>query len=476
MTTLASSYPHASIDDRSLFGHPRGLAYLAFTEMWERFSYYGMSSLVVLFMVQQLLLPGHVENVAGMASMRVGLEDIFGPLSPQALASQLFGLYGGLVYLTPILGGLIADRWLGAKRTVVTGVLLMTAGHFAMVFEQSFLIALLLLVLGSGCLKGNIAAQVRHLYTSDEESRATQGYVIFSTGINVGATLGPLVCGLLAQIFGWHVGFGAAGVLMLAACAVYLSGHKYLPDEKQGEASRIIHAPLTSEEWRVVITLAVVMALTIFPAFGYLQNSNVGMVWIAQNVDLATSLGGIPVAWFVSVDAFASILIAPILIALWRAQARRGTEPGDLSKIGIGAMLVALSQAMVAFAAFSSGDGKAGIALPVIAYFTTGVAWMWFWPVMLALVSRNAPKKIHAMMMGCAYLVIFVASLTAGFLGTFYEKMAPLEYWLMSAAIPATGAVLILMFGPALTRALTQVAQPESVTPPTKSQAASNQV
>lgn len=463
MASFALPDQQAPSDDRSFFGHPRGLAYLAFTELWERFSYYGMSSLVVLFMVQELLLPEHIENVAGMAAVRGELENMFGPLSPQALASQLFGLYGGLVYLTPILGGLIADRWLGAKKTVVIGVLLMTAGHFAMVFEQSFLFALLLLILGSGCLKGNIAAQVRHLYASDDASRATGGYVVFSTGINIGATAGPLVCGLLAQLYGWHVGFGAAGVLMLVACAVYLAGQKYLPDEKPRLGTRISNAPLTADERRIVILLVMVMALTIFPAFGYLQNSNVGMVWIAEHVDLATPLGSLPVAWFVSIDAFASIFIAPVLIFLWRAQAKRGTEPEDLGKIGIGALLVALSQAMLAFAAYTSGDGKAGIVWPIIAYFATGVAWMWFWPVMLALVSRHAPKKVHAMMMGCAYLVIFAASLTAGYLGSLYEKMAPTQFWLMSAAIPATGALLIFLFGSALTGALARPARSDPI-------------
>jgi len=463
MASILLQSPKAVIDDRSFFGHPRGLAYLAFTEMWERFSYYGMSSLVVLFMVQELLLPGHIENVVGMASVRGALENLFGPLSPQALASQLFGLYGGLVYLTPILGGLIADRWLGAKRTVVIGVLLMTAGHFAMVFEQSFLLALLLLILGSGCLKGNIAAQVRHLYGSTDESRATHGYVVFSTGINIGATAGPLACGLLAQIFGWHIGFGTAGVLMLVACGVYLAGQKYLPDEKPRGGMRLLNAPLTTDERRVVILLVMVMTLTVFPAFGYLQNSNVGMVWIAEHVDLATSLGHVPVAWFVSIDAFASIFIAPVLIAFWRAQAKREAEPEDLSKIGIGAGLVALSQAMLACAAYISGDGKVEIGLPIIAYFSTGIAWMWFWPVMLALVSRNAPKQIHAMMMGCAYLVVFVSSLSVGLLGSLYEKMTPTQFWLMSAAVPAIGALLIALFGPALTRSLAGPARSEPI-------------
>ena len=179
--------------ERAFLGHPKGLAYLAFTEAWERFSYYGMTALVVLYMVQQLLLPGHVENVIGMAGYRAALEAVFGPLSPQALASQTFGLYTGLVYFTPLLGGMIADRLLGAKRTVVIGTLLMSAGHFAMAFDQSFLIALLLLILGSGCLKGNIAAQVGHLYAPEDVSRRTRAFTIFSMAINFGAVLGPLV-------------------------------------------------------------------------------------------------------------------------------------------------------------------------------------------------------------------------------------------------------------------------------------------
>jgi dipeptide/tripeptide permease len=147
-----------------LFGHPKGLFFLAFTETWERFSFYGMTALVVLYMVDQLFLPGHVEHIAGFAGFRAAIETVVGPLSPQALASQIYGLYAGFVYFTPLLGGLIADRWIGQRNAVVTGALLMCAGHFAMAFEQSFLVALALLVTGSGFLKGNISAQVGALY------------------------------------------------------------------------------------------------------------------------------------------------------------------------------------------------------------------------------------------------------------------------------------------------------------------------
>ena len=261
--------PVADEDGRAFFGHPKGLAYLAFTEAWERFSYYGMTALVVLYMVQQLLLPGHVENVAGMAAYRGVLESIFGPLSPQALASQTFGFYSGLVYFTPVLGGMIADRLLGAKRTVVIGALLMSAGHLAMTFDQSFLFALLLLILGSGCLKGNIAAQVGHLYPVDDETRRTRAFVIFSTAINIGAVIGPLACGLLAQLYGWHVGFGAAAILMLMATGVYLAGQRHLPDDRPRRATREPAAPLTAHEKRIVGLLILVAGITIFLSIAY---------------------------------------------------------------------------------------------------------------------------------------------------------------------------------------------------------------
>jgi len=155
---MESAKPASPAVPHAFAGHPKGLYYLAFTEAWERFSYYGMTALVVLYMVNQLLLPGHVEYVVGFEALRAALESVRGPLSAQALASQIFGLYAGFVYFTPLLGGLVADRWIGQRNAVVIGALSMTGGHLAMAFEQSFLLALLLLVVGSGFLKGNISA------------------------------------------------------------------------------------------------------------------------------------------------------------------------------------------------------------------------------------------------------------------------------------------------------------------------------
>src|SRR5215475_3654311 len=195
---------------KELFGHPRALAFLFGTEMWERFSYYGMRALLVLYLVKYLLLPGHSEQVIGLATLRSILESIFGPLGTQPFASQIYGFYTGFVYLTPIFGGLLADRVLGQRRTVIIGAVLMAIGHFMMAFEPLFLIALLTLILGNGAFKPNISTQVGGLYAPGDRRR-DRAFSIFYVGINLGAFLAPLICGTIGEQVGWHYGFAAAG-------------------------------------------------------------------------------------------------------------------------------------------------------------------------------------------------------------------------------------------------------------------------
>src|SRR6266481_4000650 len=272
MTTCEATLARAS--EANFMGHPKGLFYLAATEAWERFSYYGMTALVVLYMVNQLLLPGHVKHICGFSGFRAAVESVVGPLSTQALASQIFGLYSGFVYFTPLLGGMIADRWIGQRNAVVIGALSMSAGHIAMGFDQSFLLALLLLVIGSGFLKGNISAQVGALYPSEDEARRTRGFVIFSTAINVGAVIGPLLCGLLAQVYGWHYGFGIAAIFMLLGLATYLYGYRYLParvERRKFESA----TRLTATERRIVVALIAVMIISIFESIAYGEVFNV---------------------------------------------------------------------------------------------------------------------------------------------------------------------------------------------------------
>jgi POT family proton-dependent oligopeptide transporter len=308
------------------FGEPAALGYLAFTEAWERFSYYGMTALLALYMTKALLLPGRVEHIAGFAGFRTGLETLFGPMSNLALASQILGLYTAFIYFTPVLGGLIADRLTGRRAAVVLGAVLMSAGHIAMAFDASFLLALALLIVGCGLLKGNISTQVGQLYPEDDGEGRTRGFAIFSMGINAGAVAGPLLCGLMAQLYGWHVGFGLAGMLMLIGLVTYLIGLRHLPPEQPRAARRAESEKLGAREWRIITALGMIAFITVFQSIAYYQNTNINLVWIDDNVNLTLFGFHVPVAWFSSIDPFASILFVPPLFAFWRWQAGRGRD------------------------------------------------------------------------------------------------------------------------------------------------------
>lgn len=231
---------------RGILDHPRGLYVLAATELWERISYHGMQALLVLYMVEQLLLPGHIERIAGFERYRAIIEAVTGPLSTQALAAQTFGLYTGLIYFTPVIGGAIGDRMTGRRGAVAAGALLMTAGHFSLAFDRSFLLALLLLILGAGLLRGNLSAQIKSLY-ADGDRREADAFQIYYVGINLGAFIAPLLTGALAAIYGWHIGFAFAGFGMLVGLAVYLAGARYLPRDP-GRFVRARRGRLTADE------------------------------------------------------------------------------------------------------------------------------------------------------------------------------------------------------------------------------------
>lgn len=433
--------------DETIWGHPKGLFFLAFTEMWERFSFYGMRTLLILYMVQDLLVSDRADTIVGMAGYRSFIEAVFGPLSTQAFASQTFGLYAGFVYFTPLFGGLLADKWLGAKKTVMIGIALMTLGHIAMVFDWSFLIALLLLVLGSGCLKGNIAAQVGHLYPRAEVALRSRGYTLFSTGINIGAVIGPVVCGALAQYYGWHVGFGTAGAVMLIAAVVYFSGLRHFAEEKPAGREGHTHSALTRDEWHMIgLVVAIVLIYTV-QSFSYDQLFNVGLIWVSERVDLSLGNFTVPVPWLGAEDSFSSIIIVPVLIWLWRRQAEKGTEPDDLGKINIGGGFMIVSTLCLAAGSWTAGDGKASLLWPVLAFFFSGVSFMYAWPTLLALVSRRAPAKISALMMAGAYLAAFVTGVGSGFLARFYEPLGDTGFWLMQAGITFAGIVLMILVG-----------------------------
>jgi len=438
--------------DTGFLGHPKGLFVLAFTEAWERFSFYGMTALVVLYMVDQLLLPGHAENIAGITGFRAVIESIFGPLSTQAFASEIFGLYSAFVYFTPLLGGIIADRWIGQRNAVVFGALMMCGGHLAMAFDQTFLVALLLLVIGSGFLKGNISAQVGALYPPDDERRRAHGFIIFSTGINIGAVLGPLLCGLIAQVYGWHYGFSVAAVFMILGLVTYLYGYRHLPPRVA--RSKRHSAELTAGDWRRIGALSAVIVVSILPSIAFYQVANVAPVWTQQHV--APNLGTlrIPVPWYLSINALFSILGVPMLLWIWRRQAAHKGEPDEIAKIGVGAVLMGVSNLILVAATLVSRGGAANPIWPILYSAGLGIGFLYYWPALLSLVSRAAPIRVNATMMGFVFISLFVANNLIGWIGGFYESMGPLRFWLMHAVIGAMGGVLAILFRPNLNRIL----------------------
>ena len=436
---------------RTFFGQPPALGFLAFTEAWERFSFYGMTSLLVLYMSQALFMPGHVENIAGFTAYRAVLESVLGRMSTLAIASQTYGLYTGLVYFTPIIGGWLADRFIGRRNAVVAGAMLMSGGHIAMAFDQSFLLALFLLITGCGLLKGNISTQVGQLYAEDDAAGRTRGFSIFSMAINVGAVAGPLTCGLLAQLYGWHVGFGVAGLLMLFALATYLAGYHLLSETARGTTTPEPAAPLTMQQKRTIGALLVVMLITIPHSIAFYQNTNMGLVWINAHVDLMAGGFHLPPTWLGgAINSFISIACVPFLFALWRWQARRGGEPGEISKIGVGAALAAIANLLLASAALL--PGRVSPLWPMLYEVILGVAFIWQWPTLLALTSRIAPQRLKSTLMGAAFLTLFASNTTIGRIGALYEHMTPSAFWILNAAIAATGAIAAFLLRKPLTR------------------------
>jgi POT family proton-dependent oligopeptide transporter len=436
--------------DTDLFGHPRGLTFLFTTEMWERFSYYGMRSLLVLYMTKYLLLPDHAGDVRGLGALKTALESVFGQLDVQPLSSQIWGLYTGLVYFTPILGGILADRVLGQRRTVIAGASLMAIGHFMMAIEQLFLLALLFLILGNGCFKPNISTQVGGLYAPGDPRR-DRAYSIFYVGINVGAFLAPLVCGTLGEKLGFHYGFAAAGVGMCLGLVIYLIASPMLPpDELQKrKAAPAPSQPLTSEQWRAIVALMVLYIPTTLFWGTYEQMGNTTILWIDKNIDRTIDLFGwtatIPTTWFLAFNPFMIFAFTPFVVTFWKRQAERRTEPSTISKMSFGCFGVVAANLVKAFAAYQAGTGQASWlwVLGSIAIITVGELYLS--PIGLSLVTKVAPARILSMMMGVWLSTNFVGGFLAGYLGSFWSRMQPVQFFLMIAAVATVAGIAIFL-------------------------------
>ncbi len=442
---------------QDFLGHPKGLSYLFGTEMWERFSYYGMRALLIFYLTKYVLLPAHSGQVIGLATLRGALESMTGPLDAQPFASLIYGLYTSLVYLTPIFGGILADRVLGQRRMVIIGAVLMAIGHFMMAFELVAPVALFTLILGNGAFKPNISTQVGGLYAPGDPRR-DRAYSIFYMGINLGALLSPLVCGTLGTEVGWHYGFGAAGVGMLIALAIYLWGLRYLPPDElaKAKAAHTEKQPLTATEWAAIASLLLLfLPNTLFWA-AYEQQGNTIALWADDYTDRSINLlfwqGQIPATWFQSFNPLMIIAFTPLVVGFWARQTQRSGEPSSVRKMAIGCFLLAAAYLVLVVPALhvDGGGGAKASWLWLIPYFVIlTIGELYLSPIGLSLVSKVAPVKVLSLMMGVWLATSFVGNFLAGCLGSYWSSMSKADFFLMIAGVAGfAGAAIWLLSWP----------------------------
>ena len=402
---------------------------LALVEACDRFSLHGVKALLTIYILS-VVIPGGIDRVVGLVALRRAIEALSGPTSDLAFASQLYGLYGALSYLMLPIGGMVADRLVSRRRTIVAGALLMTGGHACMTQAALLLVGLALLAVGTGCLKGNLAAEAGLVYPRDDPRR-DRAYVSYLGFLNIGAMLGPLLCGLLAQHWGWAYAFGAAAGGMVVALALFLG----LPPGPAVPSPRTGPTDRTSSVGRALI--AAVAVTLCFCA--YEQLTNMVLVWARDRVDLR--IGGVvlPPASLAAADGAFTILLVLLGAWGWPRLARYGLEPGSAGKLMLGCLAVAGGYGVLAMLDAAPG-ARIGPAGPIGVILLLDIGIVLAWPAALALITSAAPTGRIGAFVGIFYLHGFVANLVVGRLGGYYGTMADARFWLIHAGIALAGA------------------------------------
>lgn len=405
------------------FGQPRGLTILFLTQMWEIFSYYGMRVLLVYYMTKQLLMG-------------------------QQQASMVYGVYVATFYFTPILGGIVADRWLGKRRAVIIGAAIMSLGHFMMASESLFYFALAAIAIGNGLFLPSLPSQVDGLYPAGDPRRGG-AYNVYYVGINVGGLLAPLVCGTLGEVYGWHWGFGAAGIGMLAGLTVYVLGGRYLP-ESNGKAKEVAKndaakPQASSADLRMRIRVLALIALCVVLFRGaYEQTGNTIALWADSGIDRHLAGGfTIPMTWFQALNPLLVIALTPLLVARWTRQANRGAEPTSARKMAMGATGVALAYLLLAIVSALSPAGQASWLWLALFFVVLTSGELFILPVGLGLFARLAPRGHGATTVAAWFLASFGGNLLAGVLGTAWSLVGPGAFFALMAGVAAAAGLLL---------------------------------
>ena len=493
MTVAEATPDFEQIDrnDRAFLGHPKGLGYLSFVEACERFSYYSMQTLLTLYMVKYLLVPERMAGVIGLDWLRswhyTGLE-------AQPLASAIFGDYTSLVYLTPILGGIIADRYSGQRVALFAGGIMMSIGHFLMAFEGAFLLALLALIIGVGLFKGNIASQVGGLYKENDLRRA-MAFQIFYIAINVSVIAAPLISGTLGEKVGWHYGFGTAGIVMVLGVLIFLAGRPHLPAEGTSTGIDTGKAITTLGLAAVIIALVIgvvfiagitVTLLALIPLYFFLTRNleqsekvrvlalvllipalaialltnqeifNAYLVWADEHFQLTFAGTTLPTSWMITLDASLSFAMLVAVALFYKWYGARRAEPDELGKIIIGSMFTIAGGLCLYMAAITQGGGKIGLFWPFMFHLLNSIGFAHILPVSLALFSKIAPKRLNATVIGLYYLAFFGANKIVGQVGQLYSSIDTPTFWLIHVASAVVGLVAFILFKVFMSRRMTR--------------------
>lgn len=419
-----AAHPESGVgspSERTIFGHPAGLTVLFLTETWAHFSYFGMQALLVYYMTKQLAFS-------------------------QPAASALYGTYAAFAYLTPLLGGWLADRALGQKRAVILGGSLMALGHFSLAFESLFFPGLFLVGLGNGFFITSTTTQVGHLYRVGDPRR-DRAFTIYYVGINIGAFLAPLVCGTLGEFYGWHYGFAAAGVGMVIGLTIYLKFQRLLGPEparsKRAEGGRLAVGP---DGWRAIRTLCAIAAVVVLFRIAYEQSGNTIALWADANTDRTVAGFTIPATWFQSINPFLIFTLTPFLALWWRRQAARASEPSTLRKMAIGCAIGGLAYVLMIGAGVDYAESGSASWLWLVGYFFLLTAGELFvLPVGLSLFSQLSPVQATSAMIGVWYLAKFAGASLAGWLGTFWLKIPHTAFFGIGAASAFAAAIAMLI-------------------------------
>lgn len=405
------------------FGHPRGLTVLFLTNMWEQFSYYGMRALLVYFMTRQLMLG-------------------------QAQASWIYGAYTACAYFTPIIGGMMVDRFLGKRRAIIIGASVMAAGHFMMAFEPLFYMALITIALGNGLFLPTLPSQVGDLYQRDDPRRGW-AYNVYYVGINIGGFLAPLLCGTIGEVYGWHYGFGLAGIGMLAGLVIYLSGQRWLPPEPARIAPAAAAAVARGFDRRTVLTLvAIGVAVTVFRS-AYEQVGNTVALWADSGLDRQAGNWLIPMTWFQSLNPLFVMLMTPPLLAYWRRRADAGHDQPPARRMALGALIVAGAYLLLALVAWQAGGQPAGWLWLALFFVIFTFGELFILPTGLGLFARLAPPRLGTTTVGAWFLIIFSGSLSAGFAGSLWSRFEPASFFALLAGLASLAAALLWLLHPA---------------------------